>query len=179
MQKAEDMKDFSIHELYDEENEEAGGKQSEPVANTNVTMEIDEKDSEHQRRESLFNSLANSLRFGINSIQRMSSTLSKKQTQDHEEEKNPCCSICFEDYEIGDELCESTNNDCPHKFHADCMIPWLVKHKECPICRHDYLNTQGNDFRMDLESGTSPHSMMSVPGSFAVVARMNAEPMNL
>mmetsp|Transcript_17623 Transcript_17623/g.22248 ORF Transcript_17623/g.22248 Transcript_17623/m.22248 type:complete len:230 (+) Transcript_17623:1420-2109(+) len=49
------------------------------------------------------------------------------------------CPICLEEYKVGDEIAWSKNNECPHAFHLDCMINWLMDHDECPLCRADYL----------------------------------------
>lgn len=43
---------------------------------------------------------------------------------------NEMCSICLEN---------DVNNwislQCKHQFHLTCVDPWLVKHKNCPLCR--------------------------------------------
>ena len=49
------------------------------------------------------------------------------------------CTICLNDYVDGDEICCSHNRDCCHVFHRDCILEWLIRHGECPICRQDYL----------------------------------------
>jgi len=50
------------------------------------------------------------------------------------------CTICLEDYVEGDIVCTSSNPDCAHIFHADCMTDWLLGHEDCPNCRLKYLN---------------------------------------
>uniref|UniRef100_A0A7R9Z5C7 RING-type domain-containing protein n=1 Tax=Pseudictyota dubia TaxID=2749911 RepID=A0A7R9Z5C7_9STRA len=50
------------------------------------------------------------------------------------------CTICLEDYVEGDIVCTSSNPDCAHIFHADCMTDWLMGHEDCPNCRLKYLN---------------------------------------
>lgn len=49
------------------------------------------------------------------------------------------CAICLEGYKEKDEICSSRNKMCPHNFHLDCMVSWLMNHDECPICRLPFL----------------------------------------
>lgn len=58
---------------------------------------------------------------------------------DDEEEEATTCPICLCDYEDGDQICWSYNENCQHSFHAECGIAWLAKHSDCPICRAEYL----------------------------------------
>ena len=41
------------------------------------------------------------------------------------------CSICISDYQANDTLVELP---CKHRYHKDCIIPWLQQHRKCPIC---------------------------------------------
>ena len=59
------------------------------------------------------------------------------------------CPICLEPYKPGDEVCWSTNEDCPHSFHLDCMMKWLMTHDDCPLCRADYLNVKKEETSTD------------------------------
>jgi hypothetical protein len=43
------------------------------------------------------------------------------------------CAICLCDYAEQDILC--TVPSCGHCMHADCIVPWLSKCKQCPLCR--------------------------------------------
>jgi hypothetical protein len=63
---------------------------------------------------------------------------------------NNCC-ICLAklNNEIVIELYENENNEwendcrkkvicikkCNHKFHEECLLPWLEENKNCPLCR--------------------------------------------
>ena len=49
------------------------------------------------------------------------------------------CPICCEEYKKGDDISWSKNNECAHAFHTDCIVPWLMNHSDCPMCRNDYL----------------------------------------
>jgi hypothetical protein len=58
-------------------------------------------------------------------------------TTDHE---NPSsCDVCLTEYEIGEEVCRSPNEDCHHVFHKECIVDWLMTRPTCPCCRRYYL----------------------------------------
>ena len=72
------------------------------------------------------------------------------------------CAVCLSEYEVNDEISWSSNSECTHVFHTDCIKQWLValgKKKssmqrfpdspsekkllrydlECPCCRQDFI----------------------------------------
>jgi hypothetical protein len=60
------------------------------------------------------------------------------------------CSICTEDFKKGEEL---RVLPCNHKFHPDCVDPWLLNVSgTCPLCRID-LRPQGSDAAGDHGGG--------------------------
>lgn len=44
------------------------------------------------------------------------------------------CSVCLDDFEIG---MVAKEMPCKHKFHVDCLLPWLELHCSCPVCRFE------------------------------------------
>lgn len=50
------------------------------------------------------------------------------------------CAICLDDYEDGDEVCYP-RNICGHVMHSECLIDWLMRNAECPICRATILKS--------------------------------------
>lgn len=43
------------------------------------------------------------------------------------------CPICLKKFEQDDEL---TLLPCDHEFHNQCVVAWLEKAANCPLCRH-------------------------------------------
>lgn len=53
-----------------------------------------------------------------------------------------CCAVCLDQYDVGDEVIWSSNNECPHAFHKECVLEWLVKMQNgtpCPFCRQEFI----------------------------------------
>jgi Ring finger domain len=50
------------------------------------------------------------------------------------------CIICFCAYEIGDPVSFSSNINCCHAFHKECIESWLIKEPQslCPCCRNEF-----------------------------------------
>lgn len=63
------------------------------------------------------------------------------------------CAICLLQYSPGCYVTWSSNKECTHAFHRDCILMWLLKKEEpylCPCCRREFvlesmLNDDGGD----------------------------------
>lgn len=64
------------------------------------------------------------------------------------------CAICLNEYTADDVVAYSDGDLCRHEFHEECIISWLMKHKDCPLCRHIYL-TDDNDVEQQRHRGGS------------------------
>lgn len=42
------------------------------------------------------------------------------------------CTVCLDDMGRGDLVAVLR---CSHRFHHDCVLPWLLHHNNCPLCR--------------------------------------------
>ena len=73
------------------------------------------------------------------------------------------CAVCLTKYDVPNRVCWSSNSECSHVFHEDCMLHWLVVlgrkcsrrkrftknpsegmlldfHMPCPCCRQDFIS---------------------------------------
>ena len=49
---------------------------------------------------------------------------------------NSTCSICIEDFELGEAL---RVIPCGHQYHTDCIMPWLTaRAANCPMCKESF-----------------------------------------
>lgn len=62
------------------------------------------------------------------------------------------CGMCLQRLIDTDEICSSQNKKCPHIFHTECIVEWLMDDDRCPCCRLNYLEESGDDVDAD---GTS------------------------
>uniref|UniRef100_W5M5A2 RING-type E3 ubiquitin transferase n=1 Tax=Lepisosteus oculatus TaxID=7918 RepID=W5M5A2_LEPOC len=52
----------------------------------------------------------------------------------------PVCAICLEEFLDGQDL---RIISCSHEFHKECVDPWLLQHRTCPLCVHNIMETDG------------------------------------
>lgn len=45
-----------------------------------------------------------------------------------------CCAVCQDGYNCDEHV---TTLPCGHQYHKDCVVPWLQRHRTCPVCRHE------------------------------------------
>jgi hypothetical protein len=48
------------------------------------------------------------------------------------------CTICLEEYQVGEDIAWSRNPSCHHVYHKNCVLELLEDHDECPTCRQSY-----------------------------------------
>ncbi|CAH0396126.1 unnamed protein product [Bemisia tabaci] len=74
-----------------------------------------------------------------------------------------CCAVCIESYKYSDVV---RILPCRHEFHRNCIDPWLLEHRTCPMCKMDILKHYGFVFtgsqesilHMDLEENVNSDS---------------------
>ncbi|NXA45976.1 RN128 ligase, partial [Nothocercus julius] len=58
------------------------------------------------------------------------------------------CAVCIELYKPNEVVRILT---CNHLFHKNCIDPWLLEHRTCPMCKCDILKALG--IEADIEDG--------------------------
>uniref|UniRef100_A0A8C1NUD4 RING-type E3 ubiquitin transferase n=1 Tax=Cyprinus carpio TaxID=7962 RepID=A0A8C1NUD4_CYPCA len=71
---------------------------------------------------------------------------------------SPVCAICLEEFMDGQEL---RIISCAHEFHKECVDPWLLQHRTCPLCMHNIMGKQPQG--SDLASRLPQRSRMPPP----------------
>merc|ERR1712137_1490485 len=74
-----------------------------------------------------------------------------------------CCAVCLGAYNVGDRVVWSSNPDCSHAFHEECVTDWLIKMQEgspCPCCRQCFVDVgDEEDKKGKLIEWESGHTM--------------------
>lgn len=78
------------------------------------------------------------------------------------------CAICLASYSNGLEICLSHNPQCRHQYCKPCIMKWLMRNEDCPVCRRPFLSlgdpteastpqsTDGPPLTVDLEQPSNP-----------------------
>lgn len=52
------------------------------------------------------------------------------------------CSVCLNEFKEGEKVSGSSNPDCRHLFHTDCIVNVFLSSRpttDCPVCRRNFI----------------------------------------
>ncbi|MCD9561167.1 hypothetical protein HAX54_020145 [Datura stramonium] len=55
-------------------------------------------------------------------------------SKDDLEKNNATCAICKDEMNLGE---KARQLPCVHRYHGDCILPWLEIRNTCPVCRYE------------------------------------------
>jgi hypothetical protein len=84
---------------------------------------------------------------------------------------DPSCAMCLADYEVGDAIVWSSEPECNHAFHQECVLQWLsMGKKRCPVCRHWFVpKTLLAELKKELLANSNNNNHRSQESSQGVV----------
>jgi hypothetical protein len=92
---------------------------------------------------------------------------SKKAAESSREQED--CPVCLEKFLVGQGLLALP---CNHKFHPNCLTPWLEGHEQCPYCRARISEGPSTPVQQQL------HQQQQQRGSASVVEAENSSHTN-
>ncbi|KAI5562260.1 hypothetical protein BDE02_15G042400 [Populus trichocarpa] len=72
-------------------------------------------------------------------------------TKEDVESNNALCAVCKDDINVGERVKQLP---CLHRYHGECIVPWLGIRNTCPVCRYE-LPTDDADYEQRKMAETS------------------------
>lgn len=83
---------------------------------------------------------SNHLTGGDQGSKQSDTMLHLEQSRQEEEPGEASCAVCIDDLGSPSDGVSITILPCQHKFHTDCIVPWLTERQsKCPLCKFDLV----------------------------------------
>ncbi|XP_060703972.1 E3 ubiquitin-protein ligase RNF43 isoform X1 [Hemiscyllium ocellatum] len=93
---------------------------------------------------------------------------SRCQAQSHEHQNSldsqssnvsePVCAICLEEFADGQDL---RIISCFHEFHKECIDPWLLQHRTCPLCMYNIIEGSASIPQLEPQDQANPAAQLN------------------
>lgn len=124
----------------------------EPCDNTTNSNEKTENSTESPNEKCLIQFTAADIASASSKILRMNPAVAALA-------QKPRCLLCSKRFSGLDIVSASRDPTCHHHFHQTCIVSWLQKCDDCPICKKPYLNEtfvkQAEHVAEESETGSS------------------------
>ncbi|XP_069767836.1 E3 ubiquitin-protein ligase RNF43 isoform X3 [Narcine bancroftii] len=68
------------------------------------------------------------------------------------------CAICLEEFTDGQDL---RIISCFHEFHKECVDPWLLQHRTCPLCMYNIIEGNSMIAQQDVDDQATPAAQLN------------------
>ncbi|GCB64003.1 hypothetical protein scyTo_0009754 [Scyliorhinus torazame] len=109
----------------------------------------------------------------INAISRLATRRyqSRCRSQTHERQSSldsqsssisePVCAICLEEFAEGQDV---RIISCFHEFHKECVDPWLLQHRTCPLCMYNIIEGNSSVAQHEVHDQANPAAQLNQRG---------------
>ncbi|KFK23879.1 hypothetical protein AALP_AAs51353U000300 [Arabis alpina] len=74
-----------------------------------------------------------------------------------EKDEGVACTVCKDEMEIGN---KAVQLPCNHKYHGECIVPWLRVRNTCPVCRYELPTDDAEYEQRKSQRTTTTHGIV-------------------